>query len=97
MEELLYELEDIRSQKSYAIRTQKYGQAAMLVDQERQLYRNIHIYLNGDGDKWTSDAVENSIISYLENKHNIEINIENFKKYKFKELIRQIKLSKLGL
>ena len=99
MEELLYKLEEIRNNKSEAVKSQKYEQASYLRDQEKQVYQEIYKFLNGDDNyKWVSDDIVNeSIKDYLENKHNIKIDKEDIKNYNFKELIRKIKLSKLGL
>ncbi len=99
MEELLYKLEEIRIEKNSVIKAQKYEIASRLRDQEKQVYREIYILLNDNNNyQWVSDdEVNESIISYLEDKHNIKIDKEDIKSHKFKELIRSIKLSKLGL
>lgn len=99
MEDILYELEIIRDKKVESIRSQDFLLASSLRDSEKAIFRKIMDILDPNiSNEWTSDEmVYERISNYLKLKYGIFIPIKNIMELRFKEVIRELKLKKIGL
>lgn len=94
---LLIDLLEVKEKKNNTIKSQKYGEAATLRDQERILermvYRELLGYCDENWETFNYKAYDSLISDYLLNKYGVEYHSKGAPK----TLIREIKLIELGI